>query len=77
MEIIPMVVLSVVSWIIIQKFTKSDAGKAVSDLIATSVATKEIELLSETAQTLKENSSTIDEIVTFKTSLNKLRREGK
>lgn len=73
MEIIPMVVLSIVSWIAIQKLSKSDAGKSVSDLVATSVATKEVELLSETAQMLKDNSSTIDEVVAFKTSLNKLR----
>lgn len=73
MEIIPMVVISIVAWILIQKLSKSDAGKSLSDLVATSVATKEVELLSETSQMLKDNSSTIDEVVEFKNSLNKLR----
>ena len=73
MEIIPVVVLSLVAWIVIQKLSKSEAGKSLSDLVATSVATKEVELLSETSQMLKDNSSSIDDIVTFKSSLNKLR----
>ena len=66
MEIIPMVILSIVSWIVIQKLSKSDAGKSLSDLVATSVATKEVELLSETSQMLKDNSSSIDDVVAFK-----------
>ena len=73
MEIIPMVIISIVSWIVIQKLSKSDAGKSVSDLVATSVATKEVELLTETAQLLKDNSSSIDDVVAFKATLNKLR----
>lgn len=73
MEIIPMVVLSIVSWIAIQKLSKSDAGKSLSDLVATSVATKEVELLSETSQMLKDNSSSIDDVVAFKATLSKLR----
>lgn len=73
MEIIPMVVISIVAWIVIQKLSKSDAGKSVSDLVATSVATKEVELLSETSQMLKDNSSSIDDVVAFKATLNKLR----
>lgn len=73
MEIIPMVVLSIVFWITIQKLSKSDAGKSLSDLVATSVATKEVELLSETSQMLKDNSSSIDDVVAFKATLNKLR----
>jgi len=73
MEIIPMVVISIVAWILIQKLSKSDAGKSLSDLVATSVATKEVELLSETSQMLKDNSSSIDDVVAFKATLNKLR----
>ena len=73
MEIIPMVILSLVSWILIQKLSKSEAGKSLSDLVATSVATKEVELLSETSQLLKDNSSSIDDVVAFKATLNKLR----
>lgn len=73
MGIIPMVVLSLVAWILIQKISKSDAGKSLSDLVATSVVAKEVELLSETSQMLKDNSSSIDDVVAFKATLNKLR----